>query len=58
MHYAIKFQPTRPAGNFRDTVRLTRQWALVRLAGIGHAVISRYASKAAAEQALAKVTGA
>ena len=54
MHYAIKFEPTRPAGNFRDVIRLRRQWALVRIApSFGYAVLRRYATQQAAQRALA-----
>jgi hypothetical protein len=56
MQYAIKFEPTRPAGNYRDVIRLRRQWALVRRAGIGYAVLSRYATKDSALRALATLT--
>ena len=53
MQHAIKFEPTRPAGNYRDVIRLRRQWALVRRAGIGYAVLGRYATQHAAQRALA-----
>jgi hypothetical protein len=56
MQYAIKFEPTRPAGNYRDVIRLRRQWALVRRAGIGYAVLGRYATKDSALRALATLT--
>jgi hypothetical protein len=48
MKYAVKFEPTRPAGNFRDVIRLRRQWALVH----GHAVLRRYATEQSALRAL------
>ena len=54
MQYAVKFEPTRPAGNFRDVIRLRRQWALVRMApSYGYAVLRRYATKQSALRALA-----
>ena len=56
MQYAIKFEPTRPAGNYRDVIRLRRQWALVRRAGIGYAVLGRYTTKDSALRALATLT--
>ena len=57
MHYAIKFEPTRPAGNYRDVIRLRHQWALVRTApAYGYAVLRRYATRAAAERALLALT--
>jgi hypothetical protein len=56
MQHAIKFEPTRPAGNYRDVIRLRRQWALVRRAGIGYAVLGRYATKDSALRALATLT--
>ena len=52
MLYAIKYEPTRPAGNYRDVIRLRRQWALV----YGRTVLSRYATRAAAERALLALT--
>jgi hypothetical protein len=57
MQYAIKFEPTRPAGNYRDVIRLRRQWALVRMApSFGYAVLGRYATKDSALRALATLT--
>jgi hypothetical protein len=52
---AVKYEASRPAGNWRDTVSLTRKWALVRMSkGYGYTVLSRFGSKEAAERALAK----
>lgn len=47
--YAVKYEASRPAGNFRDTVPLKRHWALVRLSQpYGYVVIRRYATRDAA----------
>lgn len=52
--YSVKFESSRPAGNWRDTVPLKRKWALVKLSPhFGYTVISRFSSKEAAERALA-----
>lgn len=53
--YAIKYETSRPAGNWRDTIQLTRKWALVRMnKSYGYTVVSRFGSKEAAERALSK----
>ena len=54
--YAVKYESSRPAGNFRDTVTLARKWALVTLGkSYGYTVVSRFGTKDAAERALAKL---
>ena len=53
--YAVKYESSRPAGNWSDTITLKRKWALVRMNKYGYTVLSRFASQAAAERALAKV---
>lgn len=53
--YAIKYESSRPAGDWKNTVTLTRKWALVRMSkGYGYTVLSRFGSKESAERALAK----
>jgi hypothetical protein len=57
--YAVKFEDSRPAGNFRDVITLRRKWAVVRMAKpFGYAVVSRFSTKEAAEQAAAKLRAA
>jgi hypothetical protein len=55
--YSIKNETSRPAGNFRDSVPLKRQWALVKnQKPYGYTVISRFSTKEAAEAALKNLT--
>jgi hypothetical protein len=56
--YKVVFEPSRPNRSMRqDNVSLKRQWALVSVGRVyGYAVISRFATKEAAEAALKKLT--
>jgi hypothetical protein len=54
--YAVKFESSRPVGDWKNTVALKRKWALVRMGKIGFTVLSRFGSKEAAQRALAKLT--
>ena len=49
--YAVKFESSRPVGDWKNTVTLKRKWALVRMGRIGFTVLSRFGSKEAAERA-------
>lgn len=58
--YKVVFEASRPASSLKlDNVPLKRKWALVRVGKhYGYTVISRFASKEAAEAALAKIASA
>jgi hypothetical protein len=55
--YAVKFESSRPAGDWKSVVSLKRKWALVRFGnGVGYTVVSRFGSQEAAQFALEKVS--
>ena len=59
MEYSVQKQTSVPVGNWRDVRPLVRQWALVKKnRGIGYTVVSRYATKEAAERAMTKYINA
>jgi hypothetical protein len=55
--FAIKYEASRPAGDFKNVIRLSRKWALVRMnPGYGYTVLSRFNTQESAQRALNNIS--